>query len=386
MMDSAGNTPVIPAVLAAASLGGYSGAPIMSPLGEITYHELRHATASRHWLWHGYVGPGQITLLSSQWKMGKTSLLALLIARRREGGTLAGLTVTAGPSAVVSEEPADLWGERGQQLGFRGDTTFFCRPFLGKPTAAQLESLCVRLLELRAANGTDLAVFDPLSHFLPRGAENNADLLLDAAPPLRRLAEAGMAVTLLHHVRKGTTAPGLGARGSGALGANVDVLLEMTPAVPHEPKNRRRALRAWSRYPETRLFQLLELAEDGSDYRQVEVADDDPMTDHWPALRVVLEDAKKKLRRSQILEEWPSDFIKPSPMTLFRLLDSVVSKGLVRRDGAGRRRDPYRYWLAENEERIVNNWLNQLEENSQEQMRKLEVDCIPREQVEGKLG
>jgi hypothetical protein len=73
-------------------------------------------------------------------------------------------------------------------------------------------------------------------------------------------------------------------------------------------------------------------------------------------------------------------------MTLFRLLDSVVSKGLVRRDGAGRRRDPYRYWLAENEERIVNNWLNQLEENSQEQMRKLEVDCIPREQVEGKLG
>ena len=173
----------------------------MSPFGEISYRDLQHAVAARHWLWHGFVGPGQITLLSSQWKMGKTSLLALLMARRREGGTLADLSVTAGPSAVVSEEPADLWRERGQRLGFRDDTTFFCRPFAGKPTIAQIDALCGRLLELRAANGTDLAVFDPLSHFLPRGAENNADILLDAAPPLRRLADAGMAVALLHHVR-----------------------------------------------------------------------------------------------------------------------------------------------------------------------------------------
>lgn len=63
-------------------------------------------------------------------------------------------------------------------------------------------------------------------------------------------------------------------------------------------------------------------------------------------------------------------------MTLFRLLDKVMARGLVRRDGTGRCRDPYRYWLAENEERINNDFLNLIEENSREQLRKLGADFI----------
>ena len=37
-------------------------------------------------------------------------------------------------------------------------------------------------------------------------------------------------------------------------------------------------------------------------------------------------------------------------MTLWRWLDRAVSQGLVCREGAGRKNDPYRYWLAEQEE------------------------------------
>jgi hypothetical protein len=33
------------------------------------------------WLWHGCVGPGKVTLLSCQWKSGKTTLVSLLLAR-----------------------------------------------------------------------------------------------------------------------------------------------------------------------------------------------------------------------------------------------------------------------------------------------------------------
>jgi hypothetical protein len=42
------------------------------------------------WFWYGYLGPGKVTLLTSQWKSGKTTLLALLLARMQSGGVLAG--------------------------------------------------------------------------------------------------------------------------------------------------------------------------------------------------------------------------------------------------------------------------------------------------------
>ena len=41
------------------------------------------------WLWRGYLAPGNVTLLTSQWKSGKTTLLSVLLARRVAGGTLA---------------------------------------------------------------------------------------------------------------------------------------------------------------------------------------------------------------------------------------------------------------------------------------------------------
>ena len=84
------------------------------------------------------------------------------------------------PSAIVSEEPWHIWRARGRSLAFRDDTTLFCRPFLGKPTRDQLKSLCDRLGDLHTTNGMDLAVFDSLVHFLPRGAENNPDLLVES--------------------------------------------------------------------------------------------------------------------------------------------------------------------------------------------------------------
>jgi hypothetical protein len=42
------------------------------------------------WLWLGFVARGGVTLLTSQWKAGKTTLLSLLLARLKPGGSLAG--------------------------------------------------------------------------------------------------------------------------------------------------------------------------------------------------------------------------------------------------------------------------------------------------------
>jgi hypothetical protein len=73
-----------------------------------------NATVS--WLWEGMLAAGNVTLLTSVWKAGKSSLLALLLAGRREGNVLLGRMVEAGASAVVSEEPAELSRRRGWHL------------------------------------------------------------------------------------------------------------------------------------------------------------------------------------------------------------------------------------------------------------------------------
>jgi AAA domain len=65
------------------------------------------------WLWHGFVAPGNLTPLTSQWKAGKTSCCRCFCPGAKRG-QLAGLAVKPGKSVVVSEEPLDLWADRAR--------------------------------------------------------------------------------------------------------------------------------------------------------------------------------------------------------------------------------------------------------------------------------
>src|SRR5262245_33402532 len=47
---------------------------------------LASASTEVSWLWHGYLARGGVTLLTSQWKAGKTTLLSVLLARLETGG------------------------------------------------------------------------------------------------------------------------------------------------------------------------------------------------------------------------------------------------------------------------------------------------------------
>src|SRR3954469_1062217 len=98
----------------------------------LSLHEMRcNAAAEIDWLWEGYLAPGNVTLLTSQWKCGKTTLLSVLLARMGAGGTLAGRAVRAGRAVVVSEEPKALWAARARALGIGPYARFLCRPFRG---------------------------------------------------------------------------------------------------------------------------------------------------------------------------------------------------------------------------------------------------------------
>jgi hypothetical protein len=304
------------------------------------------------WLWHGYLAAGAITLWTSRWKAGKTTLLSVLLARRVAGGQLAGRAVAPGRTALVSEESRELWELRRERLDFGDRTWFLCRPFSGKPTFAQWPALIDRLAELKNASGVDLVAIDSLSHFLPGCSENLAPLMVDMLAPLRRLTERGMAVLLQHHPRKGDVTTGQAARGSGALSAYADILVEMDCCRRARAGNdRRRALVAYSRYDETPHDLVIELNAAGTDYVALGEAAQDEFLENWSRLRAALAGAPGKLTRHEIARRIPDDEPPPSETSLRRWLKEALARGQLRSEGAGTRESPRRYWLPEMEEK-----------------------------------
>ena len=81
--------------------------------------DLRRAAEARTpWLWRGYLAPGNVTLLTSQWKAGKTTLMATLLARMGAGIVIAEL------DAVNARRTADEVAKLGRpSLALATDVT-----------------------------------------------------------------------------------------------------------------------------------------------------------------------------------------------------------------------------------------------------------------------
>src|SRR4051812_39888441 len=82
------------------------------------------ATTKVSWLWQGYLAAGQVTLLTSRWKTGKTTLLSVLLERMHTGRALAGRKIRRGRAAVITEESPVHWRLRGQRLDFGAQVCF----------------------------------------------------------------------------------------------------------------------------------------------------------------------------------------------------------------------------------------------------------------------
>src|SRR5260370_21013948 len=108
-----------------------------------------------------------------------------------------------------------------------------------------------------------------------------------------------MAVLVLHQPRKGGGQDGKLSRGSGALSGHVDVLIEWGWCDGPVPKDRRRRLRAFSRFSETLPEQVIELDAAGTDYISHGTLVALALAQSWPGLLVVLTETRHRMTRQE---------------------------------------------------------------------------------------
>ncbi len=300
-----------------------------------------------NWVLQGYLAPKGITLLTSLWKAGKSTFLAHLVKAIGCGEPLAGLSVTAGHVLIVSEESQALWAGRRDKLGIADHALFYCRPFLGKPAWGDWFEFIEHLAQLTKKRNLVLVCLDTFSAFNPCQDENDAAEMLKALTPLHAISEAGAAVLLSHHPRKGDGNEGQASRGSGALPGFVDIIVEMRRSSSTDRTSRQRVLTAYSRYDETPSELVIELAEDGSRYLSLGSKPEADRKSRWATIGEILPGDPPGKTPEELLEVWPNER-KPGKRTLEQDLSQGAELGRWSMAGAGRKGDPFRFWTAQN--------------------------------------
>jgi hypothetical protein len=305
------------------------------------------------WFWHAYLARGNVTLLTSQWKAGKTTLLTGLLQQFAAGGSFLGRPVMPAKALVVSEEPRGTWRERVRRMPVAGHVKLMSRPFLRRPTPQQWNQLVDYAGERWLAGEMDIFVVDPLARFLPGSTESDMSALLEFLNPLQQLTAAGVAVLILHHPRRERSEAGSSARGSGALLAAVDIIVELTQFGRLKTDERRRKLFALSRFPETPRHLVYEWDPKTGAFKGL----GDPLgvrfNENWEQLRAILAKREKAATHNELLMDWPADQERPSPSLLYEWLNRAFEEKRVRRQGAGRRDDPYRYRLPNDDDEYL---------------------------------
>lgn len=294
------------------------------------------------WILHGYIAPGEITLLAAMFKAGKTTLLSHFLRLRQSGGSFLGRPLSQGRTLYVTEEPERIWESRRVALGLDGTTHVLFRPITLTPSPAKWVRFIDYLAGLVEEGGFDLVVIDPLNNIWPVEDENDAAQVKRALLPLRRLTDRGAGLLPTHHLSKADGGQGTGSRGSTALPAFVDTIIELRRYDQVDEANRGRVLRAYGRWDETPRELVIELTEEG-EY----TARGDRRLDEYAQLRpdiegVLLENPGAAGDRVEAGLS-PRQGLRRG--TLLACLKFGAEQQWWLRTGAGRRGCPYRYTM-----------------------------------------
>ena len=308
------------------------------PLGlsNATVQHLRRPTS---WIWQGVICRGAVTLLSAPEKTGKSTLLSLLLDRRRAGGLLLGRTVAPGRTVVCTEENEHLWALRQPPLNF-GPEVIFRHPRSRAPTIEDWDGFMEELSEYSfeqedtEQGPPDLLVIDTAVRFLPLQQRNKQSMRQALSTLTQFTCRAGgvLIINQSHTVHR-------------PLAAFADIVIEMS--IPRggaqAARTRRRRFTGVGRDPETLQAVDAELNREGTDY--LVLPDSAPVPPSiMTIVQTLLAEGPVALTHHDLLTRWPG--APPHPDSLWRALNTAVQRGLLTAAGQGTRTDQHRYGLT----------------------------------------
>lgn len=298
------------------------------------------------WYWHGYVAPTRKTMFVGHPKAGKTTLISHLIKG------FSGATAHVGPPVIpvktllITEEHPDHWRRRRELLGI-APKMIGIMPIIKRYTDQKEWAMFLGLVtKLCLDEEYKCVIIDTLSSLWPVQDENCAVAAGLGLEPLNIISEAGIALLCVHHAPKGKSQMGLSGRGSTAITAFFDVIVDMKRH-GKGVHNTRRKLTSWSRDLETP--EVLAMQYVGSEgYENIQVLDGGD-EDHMEELEVQAD----LMRITDLLpEEAPGKTMSyltrslgMGSRSINRILDSGIKDGTVVRLGSGRKGDPNRWYL-----------------------------------------
>lgn len=220
---------------------GDSGVPTPGTLGTLSRCDLRGMLTSEpepvDWIAEGVVARGALTLVAGREKEGKSLLLmALATCAATGGGSLAGIEVAPARTLVIDAENgrAEIH-RRVRSLGLHVEHADSMEVY--EAAGHDLRHHLDEVDRLLTEHHPDLVILDSWRS-LWGGDENDSGEAARCLDPLRNLIRRhGAGAVLIHHMKKGG-----GYRGSSAIGASVENVIELARH-DEDPDRRRRRLR-----------------------------------------------------------------------------------------------------------------------------------------------
>jgi hypothetical protein len=305
-----------------------------------TGSEIANATAtSVPWLVRPWVATGAITEADGKVKLaGKTTWVTHLVRALLDGAQFMGEKTTKTCAVYLTEQNAISFREtlkRADLLNrddfialFWADTLGFSWPEVVRAAVEECKRRSAKLL-----------VVDTLGQFagLIGDSENSSGDALRAVQPLQQAAEEGLAVIIVRHERKSGGSVGDSGRGSSAYAGAVDILLSIRRPEGNQKRNLR-LIQAVSRFDETPEELLIELADEG--YRSLGEPGEAAKQQSAREVLDILPTSKANAVDIKVLGKKT----KKTRAQLQRLLDELLTQGLVHKTGKGSKGDPLRYF------------------------------------------
>jgi hypothetical protein len=277
-----------------------------------------------------------VTLLVARPKVGKTLFVFAMLRALERGELFAGRRVQQASAVVLSEEGSATLKQKVRRFGLK-QTRFLTRRDLARcRDFAGVIALAVEEAKRVGARALVIDTLAPWARFA-RDEEKDAGAVTEAMRPLLAAAAEGLAVIVVHHAKKADALEGDAVRGSGAIFASVETLIELRRLDREAAGSTTRLLVCTSRFDDVVPELCLDLR--GDDFIEI----DPPKTDKDADLRqrilsVLAAAAPSSMTREEILKA-----VGGRTDNVGRVLKALFEAEEVGREGSGHAGSPHRY-------------------------------------------